>query len=102
MAKVNVIARFVAREGLEPQLKALLQSMLTPTRVEPGCELYELYESDSWGRFYLYEIWESQAALDRHAAAPPFRHLEQTVGEFTQEPFEVNILRRVLTDAAAA
>jgi quinol monooxygenase YgiN len=53
------------------------------------------------GWFYLYETWESQAALDRHAEAPPFKHLEQTVGEFLKEP-EVNILRRVLTDAAAA
>jgi quinol monooxygenase YgiN len=54
------------------------------------------------GRFYLYETWESQAALDRHAEAPAFKHSEQTVGEFLKEPIEVKILRRVLTDAAAA
>lgn len=52
MAEVQVIARFVAREGKENQLRALLQSMLAPTRAESGCELYELYESDSWGRFF--------------------------------------------------
>jgi quinol monooxygenase YgiN len=72
MAKVHVIARFVAREGQENQLSGLLQGMLTPTRSESGCELYELYESDSRGRFYLYETWESQAALDRHMATPHF------------------------------
>ena len=66
MAKVHVIARFVAREGSDNQLKALLQGMLVPTRAESGCELYELYESDSRGRFYLNETWESRAALDRH------------------------------------
>ncbi len=55
MAEVQVIARFVAREGKENQLRALLQSMLAPTRAESGCELYELYESDSWGRFFFCE-----------------------------------------------
>jgi quinol monooxygenase YgiN len=102
MAEVRVIARFVARSGKENQLRELLRSMLAPTRAESGCKLYELYESDSPGRFYFYEIWESQAALDQHAASAHFKHLEQTVGELVQEPFEVNILQKVLAGAAAA
>jgi len=100
MAEVHVIARSVARTGTEDQLRELLKRMLAPTRAESGCKLYELYESDSKGRFYFYEIWESQAALDQHAASPHFKHLEQTVGELVQEPFEVNILERILTGAA--
>jgi quinol monooxygenase YgiN len=102
MAEVRVIARFVARSGKENQLREVLRSMLAPTRAESGCKLYELYESDSPGRFYFYEIWESQAALDQHAASAHFKHLEQTVGELVQEPFEVNILQKVLAGAAAA
>src|SRR5271167_1719083 len=78
MAEVHVIARFVASEGRESQLRALLQEMLDPTRAEPGCNLYELCESDSIGRFYLYEAWESQAALDQHIATPHFKRLKQT------------------------
>jgi quinol monooxygenase YgiN len=102
MTEVHVIARSVARRGRENQLRELLQGMLAPTRAEWGCKLYELYESDSKGRFYFYEIWESQAALDQHAASPHFKHLEQTIGQLVQEPFEVNILERILTGAAAA
>src|SRR5271163_434580 len=97
MTEVYVIARSVARRGKETQLRELLRGMLVPTRAESGCKLYELYESDSTGRFYFYETWESQSALDQHAASPHFKHLEQTVAEFVQEPFEVNILERVLT-----
>ena len=100
MAEIRVIARFVARKGNEDQLRTLLQSMLTPTRAEPGCQLYELYESDSRGRFYLYETWESQSALDRHIATPHFKHLQQAVGEVLTEPFEVNILRTVQSGTA--
>jgi len=102
MDEVRVIARSVARKGQEDQLRALLRGMLIPTRAEPGCRLYELYESGSGGRFYFYETWESQAALDQHAASPHFKHLEQTVGPLLQEPFEVNILERILTGAAKA
>jgi len=102
MADVYVIARSVARRGRENQLRELLRGMLAPTRAESGCKLYELYESDSTGRFYFYEIWESQAALDRHASSPHFKHLEETVGELVQEPFEVNILENIRTGAVAA
>jgi quinol monooxygenase YgiN len=102
MAEVYVIARSVARSGKENQLRELLRDMLAPTRAESGCKLYELYESDSPGRFYFYEIWESQAALEQHAVSAHFKHLEQTVGELEHEPFEVNILQKVLTGAAAA
>jgi quinol monooxygenase YgiN len=102
MAKVNVIARFVARERKESQLRGLLQGMLTPTRAESGCELYELYESDSKGRFYLNETWESRAALDRHLATPHFERLKKTGAELIKEPFEVNIVREILIGAATA
>jgi quinol monooxygenase YgiN len=102
MAEIRVIARFVARQGREDQLRELLRGMLAPTRTEAGCKLYELYESGSKGRFYFYEIWQSQPALDQHAASPHFKHLEQEIGELVQEPFEVNILQRILAGAAAA
>ena len=102
MAEVHVIARFVARDGRESQLRALLQGMLAPTRAESGCELYELYESDSWGRFFFYETWASQAALDQHMATPHFERLKKTGGELVREPFEVNIVKRILPGAAAA
>ena len=102
MAKVHVIARFVAREGRENDLGALLESMLAPTRSESGCEAYELYESDSKGRFYLNERWASLAALDQHMATPHFKRLEQTGRELVREPFEVNIVKGIQTGAAAA
>jgi quinol monooxygenase YgiN len=101
MAEVQVIARAVAREGKEDKLRALLQGMLAPTQHEPGCLLYELYESDTYGRFYFHEFWESQAALADHVASPHYQHLQQEVGDLLEEPFEVNILEEVLTGATS-
>ena len=102
MAEVRVIAKFAARKGKEKQLRELLRGMLAPTHAESGCKTYDLYESDSKGRFYFYEIWESQAALDRHAASPHFKGLEQSGAELFQEPFEVNILEEIQVAAAAS
>lgn len=101
MAQIRVIARSVARRGKENQLRELLRGMLAPTRSESGCRLYQLYESSPEGRFYFFEIWENQAALDQHAASAHFKRLEQTVGGLVQEPFEVSILTTIQTGAAA-
>jgi quinol monooxygenase YgiN len=97
MTKVRVIARAMARKGKEDQLKKLLQSMLAPTQAEPGCRLYELYESGEPGRFYFYELWENQAALEQHAASPHYKRLELSIRDLLEEPFEINILREVLS-----
>jgi quinol monooxygenase YgiN len=102
MAEVRVIAKFVARKGKEKQLRELLRGMLAPTHAESGCKTYDLYESDTKGRFYFYEMWESQTALDRHAASPHFKRLEQNGAELLQEPFEVNILEAIQVAAAAS
>jgi quinol monooxygenase YgiN len=102
MAEVLLIAKFVARAGAEDRLRALLQGMLAPTHLEPGCELYELYETDTRGRFYFYERWESQGALDQHMATPHFKRLKQAGGELVTEPFEINFLKKILAGAAAA
>ena len=97
MTNVHVIARAVARKGKEDQLRNSLQGMLAPTQAEPGCRLYELYESGEWGRFYFYELWENEAALEQHGASPHYKHLELIVRDLLEEPFEVNILKEVLS-----
>jgi quinol monooxygenase YgiN len=102
MTEIRVIARSVARKGNEDELRRLLQGMLVPTRGEQGCKSYELYESDSTGRFYFDETWESEAELDKHIATPHFKYLEEAIGKLLEEPFEVNILKRILSDGAGA
>jgi quinol monooxygenase YgiN len=54
------------------------------------------HESGEGGRFYFYELWDSQAALEQHAASPHCKHLELIVGDLSEVPFEVNILKEVL------
>ena len=41
--------------------------------------------------------YTSEAALKQHAASPHYQHLELTVGDLLEEPFEVNMLKEVLS-----
>jgi quinol monooxygenase YgiN len=92
MDEVRVIARALARTGKEEQLRNTLVGMLTPTRAEQGCSLYQLYESSNRGLFYFYEEWESQDALDRHTETPHYKQLAQNIRDLLDGTFEVNAL----------
>jgi quinol monooxygenase YgiN len=92
MDEIRVIARALARTGKENQLRNALVEMLTPTRAEPGCRLYQLYESNNRGLFYFYEEWGSQAALERHTETPHYKQLAHSIRDFLEGSFEVNIL----------
>jgi quinol monooxygenase YgiN len=92
MNEIRVIARALARAGKEDQLRNTLVGMLTPTRAEQGCRLYELYESSNRGLCYFYEKWESQDALERHIETPHYKHLAQDVRDLLESAFEVNVL----------
>jgi quinol monooxygenase YgiN len=95
MNEIRVIARALARAGKEDQLRNILVAMLTPTRAEQGCRLYELYESSNRGLYYFYEKWESQDALERHIETPHYKQLAQDVRDLLESAFEVNVLDRI-------
>lgn len=95
MAEVRVIARAVAKEGKEEELKALLRRMVKPTRAENGCRYYEFFESSNLGIFYFNELWESVEALGAHTASSHFNEIFAKAKELFKEPLEVNVLQEI-------
>ena len=62
-------------------IRELLQKQATLSRQEPGCERFEVYESETVaGTFILLERWASQAALDDHRQAEGVHHSVSAVG----------------------
>lgn len=60
--------------GREEDLKAHLLSLSAPTRAEPGCRLYDLYQSaDRKHEFMRLEVWDSAAHLEAHKQTPHLR-----------------------------
>jgi quinol monooxygenase YgiN len=62
-----VIAKFTAKSGMEDRLRAVLEVLVAPTRLEAGCLHYELVQAQADARrFTFYEKWESEEALASH------------------------------------
>lgn len=67
---VRVVARLTAFPEKVEEARALLTSLLAPTRQEAGCIQYELLQNQADPTdFTFVEEWESHAALDTHLAS---------------------------------
>ncbi len=75
MSMINKLIRFTAKPGCSNDLLTLLRGLVAPSKVEPGCLKYELYQSRS-DRFILLESWQDQAALDAHKNTAHFAHFK--------------------------
>jgi quinol monooxygenase YgiN len=64
---------YVIKPGHEDEAIHLLQTMTSHTRTEPGCHMYLAHRSTTDPRrFFLYEQYADQTAVDAHRAAPYF------------------------------
>lgn len=69
-----VVAVFRARPETAGALLPMLESMVSPTRAEPGCERYDLYRSvDDPSVFFFYEVWRRESDHRRHLGTPHVR-----------------------------
>jgi quinol monooxygenase YgiN/quercetin dioxygenase-like cupin family protein len=57
-------------EGKEEELKQELLALEAPTRAEPGCIAYDLYQSPDKKQFMRFEVWRDAAALEAHKQTP--------------------------------
>lgn len=66
-SSIIVIARLVAHPQHTDALRAALDTLIAATRQEPGCLRYELNQDlENPAAWVMYEIWQSQAALEAH------------------------------------
>jgi quinol monooxygenase YgiN len=69
-----VVAKWVAKEGEEANVRAILDTMTPLTRGEPGCRMYVAHRSLEEPRtFLLYEQYEDEAAFKAHGASEHFK-----------------------------
>jgi quinol monooxygenase YgiN len=72
MIYVNVILT-AKNESDVAKIKELLTEQAALSRAEPGCERFEVYQSESDKKlFILIERWDTQEDLDRHRKAKAF------------------------------
>ena len=80
---ICVAVTYVIQPGREAEAEEYFRKLTPATLAEPGCRFYLAHRSIvDPRRYFLYEQYDDQAALDAHRAAP---HFEQYVkdGLFT-------------------
>jgi quinol monooxygenase YgiN len=94
---VMVFASFVPRAGSVDAAKEILLDMRVQTRLEPGCEQYDLFTADADGRttFHLIERYTDAEALDAHRAAEHYKAYRAAIPDLLDEPIGVVVLSEV-------
>ncbi len=75
----------------------VLESMLEPSRGEPGCLSYRFFVApDDPDHILFFEEWKDEQAVEEHFASPHFQELgERLEGLLAQEPtinvYEANL-----------
>lgn len=70
---ICVAVTYVIKPGHEEEAANLFRTLTVHTRREPGCRMYVAHRSPTdRRRFFLYEQYVDQAALDAHRASAHF------------------------------
>jgi quinol monooxygenase YgiN len=70
---IALMVTFTVAAGNEERTKELIRKMQEHTRREPGCRRYVGHQSvENPRRFCFYEVYDDQAAIEAHRAAPYF------------------------------
>jgi quinol monooxygenase YgiN len=71
---IVLTVQWLANIGEEDKVKEIFQKLAEATRKEAGCKLYLVHQHrDNRRRFFLYEQYDSDAALQSHRDSPHFQ-----------------------------
>jgi len=84
-APVKIVAVLTARAGAADRLRTLLDSMLAPSRAEPGNLRYDLWQDQANAdRFILDELYVDAEAIAAHRATPHFQNYLAQIGDLAE------------------
>ena len=73
---VVLAVTWVAREGEREAVAELLRRLTPLSRAEPGCLQYDAHrDPDDPDRFFLFERYVDEAALEAHSTSAHFQEL---------------------------
>ena len=70
---VVLAVTWMAKVGHEADVVSLFSKLTEESRKEPGCAMYQVHRHKTDPRkFFIYEQYKDDAALEAHRAAPHF------------------------------
>ncbi len=72
---LQLVAIVEAKEGMRDLVRNACLELIAPTRAEKGCQQYIFHEDvENKNVFIFYEVWESQADLQKHMQSEHFKN----------------------------
>ena len=76
---IRIMARISSRADSTRELQGILTALVDPTRKEPGCISYDLFQNEETAsEFVTIERWADQAAADAHMTT---KHVSEAIAE---------------------
>ena len=76
---IHIVARLIAKPDAIAELRAVLETLLAPTRQEAGCRQYLLLQNREHPTdFTVVEQWADATAIDRHLQSA---HVQQALAQ---------------------
>ena len=70
---VVLAVTWIAKVGKEAEVASLFSKLTAESRKEPGCQMYQVHRHRTEPRrFFIYEQYQDDAALETHRASPHF------------------------------
>lgn len=92
---IIIIAHFTAQPGKAKELQEFLQTLVAPTRLEPGCLRYEVNQDlDDPSTFTFVETFANRAGFDAHCATPYVAKLFEMLPILVKEQY-IGLHKRV-------
>ena len=94
--EVFIFARFHAAPGQREAVRAAMNRIQGPTRLEPGCLGYGAFQSlRDADEFYIHSRWKDQAAFELHATLPHTVRFIERVEPLIDHPLDVNRTQQI-------
>jgi autoinducer 2-degrading protein len=98
---VYCVTVYVKNEHIDEFIAATVENH-EGTRTEPGNIRFDVLQSaEDAGRFFLYEVYASEDAVNDHKATPHYKKWRETVADWMARPREGRLQRVICpTDRA--
>ena len=85
-----------AKPGKEAELEAALKSVIPQVEAEQGTLQYVLHRSvKEPGKFFFYEKYRDQAALDFHGSTPYLKDLFRQIADLLAEKPSISLYEEI-------
>ncbi len=94
--QIHLIATLTAQPGLGQTLQDTMTQLASEVQQEAGCIEYTVYRANANADVVMvYEIWETQSALDAHAVGAALKPLREQSETLLAMPANLQFLTRL-------